>query len=344
MKKLALLLTLSLACLAWFANDDGSASEMAAAARVFLVSLSPELQERATFAFQDEERFNWHFIPRERKGLPFRDMAAGQRKLAQGFLASGLSPQGYIKANQVMYLDQILHVMENNAPRRDPDGYFFSIFGEPSATRAWGWRVEGHHLSLNYTVNDGKISALPMFYGANPGEVRQGPHQGLRVMQAEEDLGRQLVATFQGSLTERVIIDVQAPRDIVSGTSRQAEIGDPVGVSLAQMDRSQKEILSALIDVYVGRLQPELAEAELARIRQAGLEKIHFAWAGGTGRGEPHYYRIQGPTFLIEYDNTQNNANHIHTVWRDLENDFGKDLLGEHYTTSAHHSHPRSHD
>ena len=245
---------------------------------------------------------------------------------------SGLSPLGYSKANQIMFLEQVLHEVEDGRLRRDPDAYFFSIFGQPSTTRNWGWRVEGHHLSLNFTAQEGKlISATPSFWGANPAEVRQGTNKGLRVLAAEEELGRRLLHSFEGPQREKVVIDAEAPADIITANSREVQIGSPVGVVVAEMKKEQVELLMALLDVHAHRWRDELASAALEKLRQAGLEKIHFAWAGGSEPGQPHYYRIQGPTFVIEYDNTQNNANHVHTVWRDLESDFGLDLLAEHY-------------
>ena len=301
----------------------------------FLASLDSDQHRHATFSLDAEERFNWHYRPVPRKGVSLKDLTPAQLKLAHAFLVSGLSPLGYSKATQIMFLEQVLHEMEDGRLRRDPDAYFFSIFGQPSTTGSWGWRVEGHHLSLNFTAHEGKmISATPSFWGANPAEVRQGTNKGLRVLAAEEEIGRRLLHSFEGLQRERVVINAEAPADIITVNSREVQIGSPVGVGVAEMRKDQVELLMALLDVHAHRWRDELASAALEKLRRAGLEKIHFAWAGGSEPGQPHYYRIQGPTFVIEYDNTQNNANHVHAVWRDLKSDFGLDLLAEHYKKS----------
>lgn len=324
---------------AWAHSGSRVVREMVDGARYLLAALSTEQQATATFSFTDEERLNWHFIPRERKGLAFKAMTPAQRKLAHAFITSGLSREGTARATNIMFLEQILYERENQSPRRDPDGYFFSIFGEPSGSSVWGWRLEGHHLSLNFTLQDGKvISTTPAFFGANPAQIKEGTHRGLHVLAAEEFLGRRLLGLFTGGARGKVIIDVEAPADVLTAASRKAEMGPPEGVAVAEMNREQSELLWELIELYAHRLHPELAETELGKIRRGGIDLLHFAWAGGSEPGQPHYYRIQGPGFVIEYDNTQNNANHVHTVWRDFDGDFGRDLLQEHYAQSPHHA------
>lgn len=335
MKKLLVTLSIAAVVMGW-ANERGSAvPDMARSARHFLNALTAEEQRRIQFSLPDEERMDWHYIPRQRKGVSFRQLAPAQGKLAHALLASGLSREGYLKVSNIMYLEQILYELENRRPLRDPDAYFFSLFGEPSETGDWGWRVEGHHLSLNFTIHQGRvISTTPAFLGANPAEIRNGPNAGLRALAAEEDLGRRLLKSFTGPQRKKVIIDVTAPADIITRASRKAEMGAAAGIPRVEMTQEQAGLLRELLEEYAHRLRRELAEAELEKVRKAGLDKVYFAWAGGEEPGQPHYYRIQGPTFVIEYDNTQNNANHIHTVWRNFENDFGRDLLREHYAHS----------
>ena len=316
------------------------AAEMGAEAQRFLDALTPEQRSAAAMRFEDDERKNWHFVPRARKGIPAKQLSAGQRELGEALLRTGLGPEGIQRVAAIRQLETVLFEMEGGRPIRDPELYFYSVFGAPTAKGDWGWRFEGHHLSLNFTIHNGAVIATsPSFFGANPAEVRGGAKKGARALAPEEDLGRQLFLSFSGAAREKVLLDVKAPDEIVTGASRKAEIGPPQGVAMSAMSSEQARLLRDLLSVYVQRLRPELAEAELARIRKAGMDKIHFAWAGSGTPGEPHYYRIQGPTFLIEYDNTQNNANHIHTVWRDLEKDFGVDLLAAHYRTSPHHQH-----
>jgi hypothetical protein len=310
-----------------------AAEQMGQAAHNFWVSLTPEQQKKCGFSFDDKERYNWHFIPRERKGITWNDMTPGQQALAHAFLASGLSQRGYMQAVTIMSLDDILKEMEQGrGPRRDPGNYAFSIFGTPGSDSTWGWRVEGHHLSLNITVAHGKAAvAGPVFFGSNPAEVRQGPRKGLAVLAFEENAGRELIKSLDDAQRQQAIIETKAPNEIITSNSRKANPGPLKGVAVADMKENQKKLLMDLVEHYAYRLRPELAAADLQRIEQAGWEKIHFAWAGGIEPGVGHYYRIHGPTFLIEFDDTQNNANHIHTVWRDSANDFGEDILREHY-------------
>jgi hypothetical protein len=315
-----------------------AARDMAAAADNLLASLSSDQKQKAVFEFKNDERLNWHFIPRERKGLPLKEMAPEQRELAHALLGSGLGQRGFIETVSIISLEQILRDIEQGkGPKRDPEMYFFSIFGKPGPKETWGWRVEGHHVSLNFTVLNGRaVAGTPAFLGTNPGVVRDGPRKGLRVLGAEEDLGRLLAQSFTDAQKKAGTIPGEAPKEIITGNSRKAMLENPGGLAAAQMDDRQKHLLMSLLDLYARRLRPELAEQDLREIMEAGVEKVTFGWAGETEPGKPHYYRILGPTFLVEYDNTQNNANHIHTVWRDLKNDFGDDALRRHYDETPH--------
>ncbi len=302
-----------------------------------LVSLDDAQRQKATYTFDDPERLNWHFIPKQRDGLALQDMQPHQRHYAMAMLNSALSNRGFSKAVSIMALEQILHEMENNSPRRNPLLYHFYVFGRPEVGKTWGWRVEGHHLSVNITlVNGQQIVSTPAFLGANPAHVKSGPMAGLRVLGQEEDLARELLASLDDIQRKRVIVTTEAPRDVINGPGRKAEPLQPAGLAAAELKGKQRRILMTLVREYVSTLRPELAKQELTRIREAGVDKIHFAWAGSEKPGEGHYYRIQGPTFILEYDNTQNDANHVHTVWRDFTNDFGEDLLRKHYEQVPH--------
>ena len=332
--KRSFLLLLAVGCIAYYPARS-EVAEMTSGARDFLASLGSEQQTRATFSFQNDERLNWHYIPKARKGVSFEDLTPAQRKMAHLLMASGLSREGYRKANQIIYLEQILYELEDQNPIRDPEDYFFSVFAKPSTTDTWGWRLEGHHLTVNFTIDRGRVvSATPVFFGANPAHVPQGPHKGLRVLAAEEDKARELFLSLKKSHGEEVLIDVEAPAEIITAADRQAKMGAPVGIPLSEMTKEQAAHLTDLVRLYADRLRPELAEVELKRLREEGMEKIYFAWAGASEPAQPHYYRIQGPTFVIEYDNTQNDANHIHSVWRNFKNDFGLDVLRQHYAQS----------
>ncbi|MEY5026230.1 MAG: hypothetical protein RLZZ244_1758 [Verrucomicrobiota bacterium] len=306
--------------------------EMANAAKHFLATLSPEQRQKASFPLEDNERKNWHFIPRQRLGLPLKEMSQEQRLLAHALLATGMSSRGYTKAATVMSLETLLAELEKGQPGkpvRDPELYFVSIFGTPQGEKPWGWRFEGHHLSLNFTCSNHGASATPSFYGSNPGEVRSGPRSGLRVLAAEEEIGRELVRSLTPEQKKVALLSEQAPKDVLNDPKRE-EFTKQEGLPLSAMTDAQKAIAERLVREYLGRHRPELESSEWQRIQSAGWNEVTFAWAGGTDPGMGHYYRLQGKTFALEHDNTQNDANHPHTLWRDRERDFGVDLLKEH--------------
>jgi uncharacterized protein DUF3500 len=329
-----------------------SPAAMAGAATKFLNSLTPEQRQQATFAFNGDERTHWNFIPTElfpRSGLTVKQMNQSQRTLAHELLKTGLSQRGYMTATQIMELENVLAALES-APRsvaaqllqpnrfvRDPQRYFFSIFGTPSTRNAWGWRVEGHHMSLHFTVVNGTLVAgAPIFFGSNPAEVREGPKKGTRVLGPEEDAARSLLESFDASQREKAIINGTAPNDIVTMAKVKVDPLSPMGIPTSALTAGQRTLLRKLVDVYAGYMADDIAADRLARIEKAGWDKVAFAWAGPVERGYKHYYRVQGPTFLIEYDNTQNDGNHIHSVWRDFNGDFGEDLLREHVNGTPH--------
>ncbi|HUS04805.1 MAG TPA: DUF3500 domain-containing protein [Bryobacteraceae bacterium] len=307
-------------------------------AKNFLASLTQEQMAKAVIDFKSDERENWHFIPRERKGLPLREMTSPQKHLAQALLSAGLSQRGYIKATTIMSLEDVLRMLENDSGvRRNPEGYYFSVFGDPAPKGVWGYRVEGHHLSLNFTVVNGKLASSPNFFGTNPAEIRQGPRKGLRVLGREEDLARDLLTALTPDQKKTAIVAKDAYKDIISFNAKSVQFEKewPAGLAAAKMNAKQREMLDAVLEEYAYNLPEQVAQQRMEQVKKAGAN-INFAWAGAEQRGGPHYYRIQGPTFLVEYDNTQNDANHVHSVWRDYNGDFGRDLLREHYQTSHH--------
>jgi hypothetical protein len=314
-----------------FAHDANV--EMAKAAGAFLASLTPEQKAQATFPFESDakgERVNWHFIPRERKGLPLKDMTEPQVALARALLKTGLSDDGYKKAETIQSLEAILREMEKDTTgKRDPMKYFVSVFGTPGE-KVWGWRWEGHHQSFNYTsAGDAAPSMTPSFFGTNPGEVREGDRKGLRVLGLEEDLGRSLVKSLNEEQRKIAVMPGDAPKEIFNDPKRP-DPTKPEGIPASKMTDDQRATLVKIIKLYLFRARPDVAAEEFAKIEKAGAGNVHFAWAGGFELGQPHYYRIQNTAFVLEYDNTQNNANHVHSIWRDFANDFGLDLLKQH--------------
>lgn len=311
------------------AHEVGEA--MAAAAADFLNSLEEEQKDKATFELTDEERENWHYIPIERKGLAIRDMRPDQRQLAHGLLSTGLSHAGYLKAVQIMSLERLLWELENQNARRDPEYYLIWIFGKPDPKGTWGWRFEGHHLSLNFTVVEGKlISETPAFWASNPGMVKEGPRKGLRVLAGEEDLARDLVKSLSDDQKKKAVIADVAPKDILTKDHPKVEALEDKGIPYGELTEPQKKQLWKVIDEYLGNHHPVLAEEERDKV-QAQIDSVKFAWAGGFEFGEGHYYYVQGKTFILEYCNIQNEALHPHAAWRSFEGDFARDLLREHY-------------
>ena len=313
-------------------KSESVASELHTAATIFWNALDEEQQGDLSFGFEHQLRKDWQFIPMERKGLGFDQLKPNQRLLAMALIQTPLSNSGFTKSMQIMSLEQILHEMENNAPKRNPEKYHLFFFGKPSLEETWGWRIEGHHLSISFTIAEGKfIASTPAFFGTNPAEVRSGPQKGLRVLGREEDLGRKLVKSLSAQQKELAIFADKAPKDVINGPGREAAPLEPAGIAAKSMTENQRRSLMHLVGLYVNNLRPELAQQDMEKIEAAGVDNIHFAWAGKLTPGKPHYYRIQGPTFILEYDNVQNQANHAHTVWRDFTNDFGADILKEHH-------------
>ena len=318
-----------------------SATAMSSAASKWLASLSPEQRDRAVFPFDSEERMRWHYVPNEtfpRKGLTIKDMTESQRALAHELLKTGLSARGYLTATSIMELEKVLRAIEGGVRMaRDHEAYLFSVFGTPGDKQAWGWRFEGHHLSVRFDVVGAKMTAsAPAFFGANPAEVRDGPQKGTRVLGAEEDAGRALLDSLDATGRAAAILPIEAPGDILTTTKVTVDPLSPIGIKASALTKPQRELLMSLIDVYAGLMAADVAAERMDRLKKAGLDNIAFAWAGETEKGKKHYYRLQGPTFLVEYDNTQNDGNHIHSVWRDFNGDFGRDLLREHLKSNPH--------
>lgn len=307
-----------------------TAQTISTAANELLRTLTPEQKGKIQFKLADEERFTWDYRPVPRKGLSVREMEPFQKPLAHALLSGSLSQRGYIKAATIMSIEDVLRLAEKDSgERRNPEKYYFSIFGEPSETGTWAMRVDGHHLSLNLTVVNGKIVAAPTFFGSNPHEVRMEPRQGLRVLSREEDLGRELIQSMTPEQRKTAVIDEKAPADIVTDNHKrlpELPAGQPMGLAITKLNAKQKAMLDELVMEYTGNLSEDLATARL-EVYKKSIAQSYFAWAGGLNKGDPHYYRLQAPTFIIEYNNTQNQANHVHSVWREFGNDFALSAL-----------------
>ncbi len=321
---------------------ERTSDTMARAAGNLLAALDEEQRSVAVLGFDVAERVDWHYIPKERKGLSMLDMSPAQHHLLHALLNASLSRTGHGKTATVMSLEAVLRRLEEEAgpnsftPMRDPLRYHVTFFGTPGDDGDWGWSLEGHHVSLNFTVVGGEATAsTPLFLGANPHRVPSGPQAGLRALGREEDLARVLLESLDDRQREQAVIAGEAPRDIFTASKPRVEPEAPQGLLASELRPDQRELLDALIEEYAGNVPPDLADRRRAQVRAAG-DAIHFAWMGPGELGAPHYYRVQAPDFVIEYDNVQNSANHSHTVWRDFDGDFGRDLLAEHHREHEH--------
>ncbi|MFN8348989.1 MAG: DUF3500 domain-containing protein [Spirosomataceae bacterium] len=316
--------------------------QMRTAAETFLATLTPEQKTIANLSFDSEWRYDWNYTPRQRKGLPLKQMNEAQRKTAMSLVRVVLSDKGMEKTEAIIGLEYVLRQVEKrpeNDTYRDPENYAFAVFGTPDAKQPWAWSMEGHHLSLHFTLVDGKVEFLPSFFGSNPGIVLPGfIQEGKQVLKEEADAAFKLLNSFDEQQLTKVLISEKAPADMLTTNKRRVDLEKREGLALRDMKPAQQEMFKGLINTYLNRYHVTLKDQELNRISKADLNEISFVWMGNReptiGPGKGHYYRIHGPTFLIEYDNTQNNGNHVHSVVRDLTNDWGEDLLKMHYEAS----------
>ncbi|MDA0997955.1 MAG: DUF3500 domain-containing protein [Proteobacteria bacterium] len=337
-KPLALALTLLLISgSAAFAHTLDA--EIVAAAKNWLVVMGDK-GKKANLAFRDEERFDWRYIPSSRDGAVIRGMSAAERAATKQLLRSTLSSGGILKAEAIMALEQVLREIEGgSASFRDPENYFISIFGEPGAF-PWGWRLEGHHLSINVTLSaSGAISVTPAFAGTNPAKIPSGPRAGFRIQNDEYVLSLRLANGLTPAQRKLAMIADRSLGEIVTGPGRGDALSKPQGIPVPDLSPRQRILLMELITAYVGLARDEIGQPYMSLVEK-GLADTRFAWAGPTSGGEPFYYRIHGPRILIEFDDTQNGGNHIHSLWRDPMNDFGRDDLARHYKGApAQHGH-----
>ncbi len=323
-------------------NNSKISDGMSATANTFLKTLTASQKAKAQFSYNDLERYNWHYIPKDRKGLSLAELNQTQKNAAFDLLHTALSDTGYNKAMAIIQLETVLREVENrssNDDYRDPGKYYFSIFGNPAMDSIWGWRLEGHHIAFNFSTKDNRlVSGTPGFLGANPAIVLSGAQKGKQVLKEETELGFALLHSLNAKQMEKAVFNTEAPGEIITGASRKAMISDPKGILYSELNGAQQNLFMQLLSLYIHRYTRLLAMDMMHEIEDAGLNNLRFAWAGAIepGPGKPHYYRIQGPTIIIEYDNTQNNANHVHTVVRDLKKDFGGDELLEHYKKGHH--------
>lgn len=320
------------------------AQTMRQAADRLLAAVPENTRTKIVRPFDDRDRFDWHYTPRSRNGAALKELDARGREAVHALLKTALSAAGHRKVVNIVELELVLREIETFGLMRDPERYHVTIYGKPDPKAAWGWRFEGHHLSLNFTLAGDRAAAdAPSFFGANPatvpGHVKHGPKRGQRVLAVEEDEARALLAMLDETQHREAVFEARTYGEIVTANADKVDPLQPVGIAAAQLDEKQRTQLLKLVEVYAASFEPGLAQARLARVREDGVASIRFGWAGSTERGRQHYYRIQGPRFLIEYDASQNDGNHVHTVWRDFSGDFGRDLLRRHYALVRGSSH-----
>jgi hypothetical protein len=335
--KSLLLLLLPVSLFAQNIKEDNTGS---AKAIVFVNSLNQLQKGKAVFLFEDTNRYAWHYVPAStvaRTGIAIKDLDSTQKTAFYELLKSFLSDNGYDRTKTIMSFEYLLKEMEPTSTSRIPENYFVSVYGHPGKDSVWAWKFTGHHLALNFTIVKNKLAFAPFFFGSNPGEVKQGPQKGLRILKDEEDLGFELVNSLNAEQKKIALFQLKAFADIVTTTAKEVVPLEPVGILMKELNNDQKNLVNKLIVAYLSSMSPRLANARMAMVKTEDKNDIRFGWAGGFVKGEPHYYRLQGKTFLIEFDNTQNDANHIHMVWRDFDGDYGEDLLREHYMNSSHH-------
>ncbi len=335
------------------ANNDSVASvsaEMVVAANALLatvtngpggieVAVGYNRQELLHLEMDDDARRNYVYWPYLRKGLALDFMSAQQKRLAHQLLHTALSAKGYLTTIQIMQLEKILSDNEVIGFPRGPENYTLAIFGTPSLENQWGWRFEGHHLSLNFAIANGEISVTPTFFGASPAEIRSGTFAGFRSQDYVHNAGLKLVQALSDEQRNIAIEDGNPPGDILSGTlNRPRESWEdwkslpPGGIAISSLNPQQKQLAQRIIDEVVTVYRPEIAQSYLA---QVDINTLNFTWLGSSEEGQPHYWRLDGPDFFFEYDLVQGNGNHVHAVWRSKAGDFGSDLLMQH----RHESH-----
>jgi hypothetical protein len=309
---------------------------MRGAAAAFTAALDDDQRAELAASLDEPGYRQWSYLPGSRDGVPLAAMSAEQREVAMALLDAGCGTAGARTARAVIELDLVRRQLGGGDPRPGDDRFWFRVFGSP-ADAAWAWRVNGHHLAVHVAVVGHEVAVTPSFFGSEPATVTSGPHRGLRVLTVEEDLARELLTSLDEEQRRKAVDSATAPPDILT---RHDPVADPAllgrGIGHGELDGTQQARLGGLVRHYFGRAAEPAAAAAWDEVVAAGLDEVRFSWAGGARPGEGHYYSVLGPTFLLEYDNTQDQANHIHSVWRDLRHDWGDDLLARHYAEGHH--------
>lgn len=316
-------------------NNAGSAI-----AKKFINSLDSAQKLKSVFPFSEMSRYDWHYLPATmvaRQGIAIRELNSGQKQNLYALLDNYLSKKGYARTQDIMKNEYLLKELEPDNENRIPENYFVAFYGNPGRDSTWGWKFSGHHVALNFTMVNNQLAFAPFFFGIYPAEIKAGANKGRRIIKDEEDIGFELINLLTNEQRSKAIFQLKAFTDIVTTNSAQVRPLRHAGILSGELTHQQKVILNKLVVAYLSSMPNEIAQVRMKRIVSEDFNELRFGWAGGLRSGEPHYYRIQGKSFLIEFDNSQHNANHIHSVWRDFNGDFGIDLLKEHYQNNTHH-------
>ncbi len=308
----------------------------------FLDSLNDDQLKLVSHSFDDNHRTTWHYLPAKswpREGISLKQLNDNQKEIFSNMLKTFLSKAGYSKTQRIIDLENVLAIIDKDPDYRDPGKYHISVFGDPRVDNVWAWSFEGHHVSLNFTILDDKLISAPRFFGANPATIPIGERKGERTLREEEDLAYDLMESLSAKQLQQAIFRDEAYPEIISVNDSEVSPLEPVGIQADDLNDVQQTILKNIINVYLSAQLDQIANERKRKIHEEEFGDIRFGWAGTLDRKDGHYYRIQGNTFLIEFDNTQTNVNHIHTVWRDFNGDFGRDLIKEHYHNADHHKH-----
>ena len=319
-------------------KNKSTIKKMQEAASSFYDNLDAKARNKALFHYLDGERIFWYYPPLNRHGLPLKDMTKKLKSLVFTLLETGLSSDAFNQTLQIINHELILKELEirENIKTfvRDPERYYFTIFGNPKSKDPWGWRFEGHHVSIHFSIwSDKIISVTPLFLGVNPAEVKDGDSKGLRILKKREDLAFELVNSMSKDQHHIATIYENTPKDIITYNSSRVTVPVVEGISWDELKIGQQKLLKLLIAEYVNQVNPNLVKSKLEYLESNTLKSVKFGWAGGINLGEAYYYRIHGGNLFIELDNYQSGANHVHSVWRDVENDFAQDVLREHLLT-----------
>ena len=334
---LILILSLSFTLAAQNMKEKNFGSSQAMA---FVNSLNDGQKAKVVFPFDEINRYEWHYLPASmafRQGIGVIEMNNIQKQKLNALMKAYLSEEGYARTKNIMDFENLLKELEPQNSSRTAENYFIAIYGNPGKDSIWGWKFSGHHLALNFTIVNGLLAVAPFFFGVYPAEVKEGPKKGMRIIKDEEDFGFELVNSLTQEQKEKALLQSKAYSDIITKNAEKVDPLDPRGIFAKYLTHEQKTVLNKLIVSYLLSMPSTIAKIRMKNITTEDMNSISFGWAGGTEPGKPHYYRVQGKSFLIEFDNTQNNANHIHSVWRDFKGDFGLDLLREHYQNDHQH-------